>query len=89
MEFWRLGKIAVVVAVSAGVALGPATPSRAQDASLPCKVLRCAAATNPAWTQIPLLCADHAAGDLYAGLGNRRGRLRGGAEQRSIGSRAE
>ena len=53
MEFFRLGRIAKVVAGSAVVALGPATPSQAQDASFPCKVLLCAAAANPSWTQIP------------------------------------
>jgi len=53
MEFWRLGKIAEVVAVSAVLAIGPVTPSQAQDASFPCKVLLCAAAVNPSWMQIP------------------------------------
>lgn len=53
MEFWRLGKIVKVIGISAIVALWPVHSSQAQDASFPCKVLLCAAATNPSWTQIP------------------------------------
>jgi len=53
MEFFRLGKIAKVVGTSALIALATATPSQAQDASFPCKVLLCAAATSPPWSQIP------------------------------------
>lgn len=53
MELFRLGRIAKIVRISAMIALSPLTPSQAQDASFPCKVLLCAAATNPSWTQIP------------------------------------
>jgi len=53
MEFLRLGRIARIIGVSAVIALAPATPSQAQDATFPCKVLLCAAATSPSWTQIP------------------------------------
>ncbi|MGL4813597.1 MAG: hypothetical protein ACRCXM_17650 [Beijerinckiaceae bacterium] len=36
-----------------GVAIGGASAARAQDASFGCKVLLCAAASNPAWRGIP------------------------------------
>jgi hypothetical protein len=53
MAFWRLGKIAKVIGISAIGSISPLTSSQAQDASFPCKVLFCIAATNPPWAQIP------------------------------------
>ena len=35
MEFWRLGRIAEVEGISVAIALGPAVPLQAQDASFP------------------------------------------------------
>lgn len=42
----------LVVSVLAVLALGPAQRASAQDASFGCKVLLCAAATNPGWSSI-------------------------------------
>ena len=42
----------LVISVLAAVALGPAPRAGAQDASFGCKVLLCAAATNPSWSGI-------------------------------------
>lgn len=42
----------LVISVLAAVALGPAPRAAAQDASFGCKVLLCAAATNPSWSGI-------------------------------------
>ena len=53
MEFLRLGRIAKIVGFSALISLNQSEPTIAQDASFPCKVLLCAAATNPSWTAIP------------------------------------
>lgn len=50
MDFWRLARIA---SVSALILLNQLSLSNAQDATFPCKVLLCAAATNPSWTAIP------------------------------------
>lgn len=50
MDFLRLARIA---GVSAMIALNQISSSKAQDASFPCKVLLCAAATNPSWAAIP------------------------------------
>jgi len=41
-----------LLGLAALVSLG-ASPARAQDASFGCKVLLCAAATNPSWSGIP------------------------------------
>lgn len=46
----RVIRVCVVVAALCSGALGP---SHAQDASLGCKVLLCAAATSPGWHGIP------------------------------------
>lgn len=42
-----------MLAVIFGTAIGSAGAARAQDASFGCKVLLCAAASNPAWRAIP------------------------------------
>ncbi len=50
MDFVRL---AMVAGFSAIILLNQINPLHRQDASFPCKVLLCAAATNPSWTGIP------------------------------------
>lgn len=48
MVKFRPALLGLAVLVSLGV-----SPARAQDASFGCKVLLCAAATNPSWSGIP------------------------------------
>jgi hypothetical protein len=50
MDFVRLAMAAGFLAI---ILLNQINLLHAQDASFPCKVLLCAAATNPAWTGIP------------------------------------
>ncbi|NJN37022.1 MAG: hypothetical protein HC794_08145 [Nitrospiraceae bacterium] len=40
------------VVVGAALSIGPTAPARAQDAEFGCKVLLCAAASNPSWPSI-------------------------------------
>lgn len=50
MDFARL---AMAADFSAIILLNQTNPLHAQDASFPCKVLLCAAATSPSWAGIP------------------------------------
>jgi len=50
MDFLRFTGAA---GISAIILLNQINPLYAQDASFPCKVLLCAAATSPSWTGIP------------------------------------
>ena len=43
----------LVLSVNAILAVGAQDPARAQDAEFGCKVLLCAAASNPSWPSIP------------------------------------
>lgn len=53
MELSRLRWIRRIVGVSAIFCFSQPAPAVAQDASFACKVLLCAAATNPPWAQLP------------------------------------
>ena len=68
MEFFLPRRIARIVWASAIIALDPMASSQAQDASFACKVLLCAAATNPSWTQIPYCVPIMQAWGVAAGV---------------------
>jgi len=50
MDFLRFARAAGIFAI---IPLNQINPLYAQDASFPCKVLLCTAATSPSWTGIP------------------------------------